>query len=51
MKLPLQTKQFQPIPDNSGNTQLSKEEKPTIDFSMVMSGELPENHNQDIKVK
>ncbi|XP_073098376.1 nesprin-2 isoform X4 [Manis javanica] len=51
MKLPLQTKQFQPIPDNSGNTQLSKEEKPTIDFSMVMSGELPENHNQDIKAR
>ncbi|KAM5245078.1 nesprin-2 isoform 4-T7 [Hipposideros larvatus] len=49
MKLPLIKKQDQPILDNSGNIQLSKEEKPTVDFSMDMSVEFPENHNQNIK--
>uniref|UniRef100_A0A671DRX2 Nesprin-2 n=2 Tax=Rhinolophus ferrumequinum TaxID=59479 RepID=A0A671DRX2_RHIFE len=49
MNLPLIKKQDQPILDNSGNIQLSKEEKPDADFSMDMSVELPENHNQNIK--
>ncbi|XP_047397719.1 nesprin-2 isoform X2 [Sciurus carolinensis] len=49
MKLPLTKKQDQPILDNSGNTVLSKEEKSTADFSMDISVELPENHNQNIK--
>ncbi|XP_058423073.1 nesprin-2 isoform X4 [Diceros bicornis minor] len=51
MNLPLIKKQDQPILDNSGNIQLSKEEKPTVDFSTDMSLELPENHNQNIKAE
>ncbi|XP_021103430.1 nesprin-2 isoform X2 [Heterocephalus glaber] len=49
MKLPLTKKQDQPIPEDSGNTLLSKEEKPTVDFSMDSSVEFPENHNQNLK--
>ncbi|XP_031309695.2 nesprin-2 isoform X1 [Camelus dromedarius] len=48
MNLPLIKKQDEPFLDNSGNTQLSKEEKTTVDFSTDMSIELPENHNQNI---
>lgn len=51
MNLPLIKKQDQPILDNSGNIQLPKEEKPTVDFSADISIELPENHNQNMKVK
>ncbi|XP_069343498.1 nesprin-2 isoform X2 [Eulemur rufifrons] len=47
MKLPLK-KQDRPIFDNSGNT-LSKEGKPTVDFLVDMSIELPEYHYQNIK--
>ncbi|XP_049467402.1 nesprin-2 isoform X6 [Panthera uncia] len=49
MKLPLRKKQDQPIFDNYENTQLREEEKPTVDFSMDMSIELPESHNQHVK--
>ncbi|KAF3831088.1 hypothetical protein GH733_002326, partial [Mirounga leonina] len=49
MNLPLIKKQDQPNFDNYENTQLSKEEKPTVDFLTDMSIELPENHNQNIK--
>ncbi|XP_025298589.1 nesprin-2 isoform X2 [Canis lupus dingo] len=49
MNLPLIKKQDQPNFDNYENTQLSKEEKPTVDFSTDMSIELPENHNENIK--
>ncbi|XP_037365675.1 nesprin-2-like, partial [Talpa occidentalis] len=49
MNLPLIKKQHQPILDNSGNIQQSKEEKPDVDFSVHMSTECPENHNQNIK--
>ncbi|XP_077909922.1 nesprin-2 isoform X1 [Halichoerus grypus] len=49
MNLPLIKKQDQPNFDNYENTQLSKEEKPTVDFSTDMSIELPENYNQNIK--
>ncbi|XP_025775123.1 nesprin-2 [Puma concolor] len=49
MKLPLRKKQDQPIFDNYENTQLHEEEKPTVDFSMDMSIELPESHNQHVK--
>uniref|UniRef100_A0A2K6FJQ6 Nesprin-2 n=1 Tax=Propithecus coquereli TaxID=379532 RepID=A0A2K6FJQ6_PROCO len=48
MKLPLVKKQDQPIFDNSGNI-VSKEEKPTVDFLVDMSIELPEYHYQNIK--
>lgn len=51
MKLPLIKIQDQPILDSSGNIQLSREEKVTVDLSTDMSVELPENHNQNIKVK
>nr|XP_060475711.1 nesprin-2 [Panthera onca] len=49
MKLPLRKKHDQPIFDNYENTQLREEEKPTVDFSMDMSIELPESHNQHVK--
>ncbi|KAG8511744.1 Nesprin-2, partial [Galemys pyrenaicus] len=48
MNLPLIKKQHQPILDNSGNIQLSKEEKPAVDCSVDMLMEYPENHNQNI---
>ncbi|KAM6171021.1 nesprin-2 [Erethizon dorsatum] len=48
MKLPLTKKEDQPIPEDSGNSLLSKEEKPTVDFLVDMS-EFPENHNQNLK--
>uniref|UniRef100_A0A8C4MAE4 Nesprin-2 n=1 Tax=Equus asinus TaxID=9793 RepID=A0A8C4MAE4_EQUAS len=51
MNLPLIKKQDQPILDNSGNIQLPKEEKPTVDFSADISIELPENHNQNMKAE
>lgn len=51
MNLPLIKKQDQPNFDNYENIQLSKEGKPTVDFSTAMSVEHPENHNQNIKVK
>lgn len=51
MKLPLAKIQDLPILDNSGNTQLSEEEKPAVELSADISVELPENHNQNIKVK
>ncbi|XP_039720519.1 nesprin-2-like isoform X1 [Pteropus medius] len=51
LKLPLIKIQNQPILDSSGNIQLSKEEKVTVDFSTDMSVELPENHNQNIKAE
>ena len=50
MKLPLIKKQDQPILDNSENIQPYKEEKPNVDFSTDTLLELPENHNQNIKV-
>jgi hypothetical protein len=50
MKLPLIQKQDKPILGDSGNI-LSKEEKPTVNFSTDMSVELLENHDQDVKVK
>ncbi|XP_045666543.1 nesprin-2 isoform X3 [Ursus americanus] len=49
MNLPLIKKQDQPNFDIYENIQLSKEGKPTVDFSTSMSVELPENHNQNIK--
>ncbi|XP_036094192.1 nesprin-2 isoform X6 [Rousettus aegyptiacus] len=49
MKLPLIKIQDQPILDSSGNIQLSREEKVTVDLSKAMSVGLPENHNQNIK--
>uniref|UniRef100_A0A8C9AHQ9 Spectrin repeat containing nuclear envelope protein 2 n=1 Tax=Prolemur simus TaxID=1328070 RepID=A0A8C9AHQ9_PROSS len=48
MKLPLKKKQDRPIFDNSGNIP-SKEGKPTVDFLVDMSIELPEYHYQNIK--
>ncbi|XP_073923916.1 nesprin-2 isoform X5 [Castor canadensis] len=48
MKLPLIQKQDKPILGDSGNI-LSKEEKPTVNFSTDMSVELLENHDQDVK--
>uniref|UniRef100_A0A2K5EX71 Spectrin repeat containing nuclear envelope protein 2 n=1 Tax=Aotus nancymaae TaxID=37293 RepID=A0A2K5EX71_AOTNA len=49
MNLPLIKKQDQPTFDNSGNIQLSKEEKATVEFSTDLSIEPPENCNQNIK--
>ncbi|XP_010601296.1 nesprin-2 isoform X1 [Fukomys damarensis] len=49
MKQPLTKKQDQPIPEDSGNILPSKEEKPTVDFSIDSSAEFPENHNQNLK--
>nr|XP_035116587.2 nesprin-2 isoform X2 [Callithrix jacchus] len=49
MNLPLIKKQDQPTFDNSGNIQLSEEEKATVEFSTDLSIELPENYNQNIK--
>uniref|UniRef100_A0A2K6TJ47 Spectrin repeat containing nuclear envelope protein 2 n=1 Tax=Saimiri boliviensis boliviensis TaxID=39432 RepID=A0A2K6TJ47_SAIBB len=49
MNLPLIKKQDQPTFDNSGNIQLSKEEKSIVEFSTDLSVELPENYNQNIK--
>ncbi|KAJ8788309.1 hypothetical protein J1605_000365 [Eschrichtius robustus] len=48
MNLPLIKKQDEPFLDNSGNTQLSKEENLTADLSTDMSIELPENCSQNI---
>ncbi|XP_005399199.1 PREDICTED: nesprin-2 isoform X3 [Chinchilla lanigera] len=49
MKLPLTKKEDQPIPEDSGNIPLSKEDKPTVDISMATSVGVPENHNQNLK--
>ncbi|XP_004681849.1 PREDICTED: nesprin-2 isoform X2 [Condylura cristata] len=49
MNLPLIKKQLEPMLDSSGNLQLSKEEKTNVDFSVDMSIECPENHNQNIQ--
>uniref|UniRef100_A0A2K5QQZ4 Spectrin repeat containing nuclear envelope protein 2 n=1 Tax=Cebus imitator TaxID=2715852 RepID=A0A2K5QQZ4_CEBIM len=49
MNLPLIKKQDQPTFDNSGNIQLSEEEKATVEFSTDLPIELPENYNQNIK--
>uniref|UniRef100_A0A673TZC2 Spectrin repeat containing nuclear envelope protein 2 n=1 Tax=Suricata suricatta TaxID=37032 RepID=A0A673TZC2_SURSU len=51
MQLPLIKKQDEPICDHYENTQLCQEEKPTVDFSMDMSVELPENHNRNVKTE
>lgn len=51
MKLPLIKKQEQPVLGNSENMQPSKEEKPTVDSLTDTPLGLPENHNQNIKVK
>uniref|UniRef100_A0A8C3X5K7 Nesprin-2 n=1 Tax=Catagonus wagneri TaxID=51154 RepID=A0A8C3X5K7_9CETA len=45
---PLTKKQDEPFLGNSGDSQLSNEEKPAVDFSTDVSIELPENHNQNI---
>lgn len=51
MKLPLIKKQEQPVIGNSENMQPSKEEKPTVDSPTDTPLALPENHDQNIKVK
>lgn len=51
MKLPLIKKQEQPVLGNSENMQPSKEKKPTVGSSTDTPLALPENHDQNIKVK